>query len=148
MHTNTGNDVIILVIKVRHTIYLLSFLYIYDPHLLQFQFRFRNHFSSQSSLSYSFMLVAGWWLSYAYGFPPHCGEVKMLVHTVRNVLFLLRKNLEHLAWQTEFCGTPGQSCLKHTKQGWMVSLYLAKLVYRISHFDIQFCNVVLSGSLF
>jgi hypothetical protein len=34
----------------------------------------------------------------------HCAEVKMLVRTVRNVLFLLQKNLGHWCRKLNFAG--------------------------------------------
>jgi hypothetical protein len=35
--------------------------------------------------------VAGWWLLYTWDVFSHCGEVKMLVRTVRNVIFITEK---------------------------------------------------------
>jgi hypothetical protein len=78
----------------------------------------------------------------------HCGEVKMHVRTMRNVLFLLQKNLGYFTWRTEFCSTPGQRSLKPTKLGRKLSLYLAKLAYRISDSDFRLCNAALYESLF
>ena len=66
------------------------------------------------SLSFSFWLVTGWWLSYSYRcFLPLC-KIHMSIQS-QNFIFLWHWKT-HVFW-TEFCGTQGQNFLKPIKPG-------------------------------
>jgi len=68
-------------------------------------------------LCYSFVLVPGWWIPYTNRFVLPCVVHKIFLRVVRNVRFVWVAKPEELAFRTEYCGTPGQSCLKLMRPG-------------------------------
>ena len=57
-----------------------------------------------------FLLAAGWWCPTSVNGSLQCGNVKMFIACQKYCIFITWKNPGHLAYRTEFCGTPGENC--------------------------------------
>jgi hypothetical protein len=91
------------------------FLHTSVPHATQAQSRLHNHQSTHLPLP--FLPITGPTPKDAFF---HRGKVKMFVRIVRNVFLWLGKTPKHLASQTKFCGTPGQTeALPLGRQGYL-----------------------------
>ena len=85
------------------------------------------------SLSYSFLLVASWWLSYSYRcFLPLCESHNVCTRCHKCHIFMTWINPGHMVSWTKFCGTWGQNTFKTHKTrtmpgkpGWLASQYVA-----------------------
>jgi hypothetical protein len=71
------------------------------------QTTYTPHPSLSLSPSYSFPLVAGWWLSHSYRCFSRRGKAEVFVYFSKCHSVMSWKTLRYLASQTGFCGTTG-----------------------------------------
>ena len=89
----------IILLMLRHSVHLLT-LYTYPFLLLRSLSPQTVVTNLLVFLSYSFLLVAVWWLSCSCRCLFHCREVRMFVRIVRNVIFLSLWKIRDL-WRLE-----------------------------------------------
>jgi hypothetical protein len=107
-----------MILKLEHSVHLLIFLYISVPHPSQSQSTRYSHQSTHLPLPLLFLPVTPWLLAVLFlqMFSPTVGKSKCS-YAVSEMLYMTWKTSRHLASRTQICRSPGQSPLKPVKLG-------------------------------